>query len=178
MLRRTDIPILWSDELSLFEDELHDNGVSRVTVKCRVMPTCIFVLLRFWLRVDGVLIRIRDTRLFHDLSKSYLLREYTEREATFEALVKVRTTRNPASRPPPPVRALNLFGIVMCCAVMCREQKGMPSTPEHYKDPNQFAQFIPLLTTAKHKIELTGGFGAAPASASATATSLSASSKP
>ena len=27
------------------------------------MPRCWFVLLRFWLRVDGVLMRLRETRL-------------------------------------------------------------------------------------------------------------------
>ncbi|KAI9118772.1 hypothetical protein K1719_010217 [Acacia pycnantha] len=45
------------------EDELVDNGVSLHTVKARVMPSSWFLLLRFWLRVDGVLIRLRDTRL-------------------------------------------------------------------------------------------------------------------
>lgn len=30
----------------------------------RVMPRCWFVLLRFWLRVDGCMVRMRETRLF------------------------------------------------------------------------------------------------------------------
>lgn len=34
----------------------------------RVMPTSFFLLLRFFLRVDGVLIRINDTRLYHEAS--------------------------------------------------------------------------------------------------------------
>lgn len=34
----------------------------------RVMPTSFFLLLRFFLRVDRVLIRINDTRLYHEAS--------------------------------------------------------------------------------------------------------------
>ena len=36
----------------------------------RVMPTSFFVLLRFFLRVDGVIIRINDTRLYHEASST------------------------------------------------------------------------------------------------------------
>ncbi|KAK0583160.1 hypothetical protein LWI29_034092 [Acer saccharum] len=56
-------PILFFDEVVLYEDELADSGVSLLTVKVRVMPSCWFLLLRFWLRVDGVLMRLRDTRM-------------------------------------------------------------------------------------------------------------------
>ena len=33
------------------------------------MPRCWFVLLRFWLRVDGVLVRLRETRLCCDFGQ-------------------------------------------------------------------------------------------------------------
>ncbi len=33
--------------------------------KLRVMPACWFLLSKFYLRVDGVLTRCRETRLFH-----------------------------------------------------------------------------------------------------------------
>lgn len=48
-------PILWYDEVVLFEDELHDHGISLLTAKIRVMPTCFLILLRHWLRVDGII---------------------------------------------------------------------------------------------------------------------------
>lgn len=35
----------------------------------RAMPSSFFVLLRFFLRVDGVLIRMNDTRLYHEVRK-------------------------------------------------------------------------------------------------------------
>ncbi len=35
-------PILWFQELDLFEDELHDHGLSRFSIKVRVMPSGFF----------------------------------------------------------------------------------------------------------------------------------------
>ncbi|KAL6209880.1 hypothetical protein ACLB2K_020819 [Fragaria x ananassa] len=82
-------PILFYDEVVLYEDELADNGVSLLTVKVRVMPSGWFLLLRFWLRVDGVLMRLRDTRMhcaFENNVNPIVLRESCWREATFKAL--------------------------------------------------------------------------------------------
>lgn len=82
-------PILFYDEVILYEDELADNGTSLLTVKVRVMPSGWFLLLRFWLRVDGVLMRLRDTRMhcnFGDGSSPVILREICWREATFSSL--------------------------------------------------------------------------------------------
>ena len=52
----------------------------------RVMNDCWYVLLRSYVRVDGVRVRVLDTRLFHDFSTRYILREFTHREATFDEL--------------------------------------------------------------------------------------------
>jgi hypothetical protein len=38
--------------------------VSGVLLQVRVMPRCWLVLLRFWLRVDGSLVRLREVRHF------------------------------------------------------------------------------------------------------------------
>ena len=35
----------------------------------RVMPSCLFCLLRFYLRVDNTLIRVIDTRIYHEVRK-------------------------------------------------------------------------------------------------------------
>ncbi|XVE66760.1 hypothetical protein DITRI_Ditri08aG0105000 [Diplodiscus trichospermus] len=85
-------PILFYDEVVLYEDELADNGVSLLTVKVRVMPSSWFLLLRFWLRVDGVLMRLRDTRMhcvFDESANPVILRERCWRECTFQALSAV-----------------------------------------------------------------------------------------
>ncbi|KAF7277730.1 hypothetical protein GWI33_009277 [Rhynchophorus ferrugineus] len=54
MLKRKD-KILFYHEMMLYEDELHDNGISSCTIKIRVMPSSFFILHRFFLRVDGVM---------------------------------------------------------------------------------------------------------------------------
>lgn len=81
--------IMYFEEVLLFEDELHDHGVSMLSVKVRVMPSSFFVLLRFFLRVDGVLIRTNDTRVYHEADKNYLLSEYSSRESYISALQNV-----------------------------------------------------------------------------------------
>ncbi|XP_009435584.1 TIP41-like protein isoform X2 [Pan paniscus] len=55
----------------------------------RVMPSSFFLLLRFFLRIDGVLIRMNDTRLYHEADKTYMLREYTSRESKISSLMHV-----------------------------------------------------------------------------------------
>lgn len=45
------------------------------------MPSSFFILLRYFLRVDNVLIKINDTRLYHEFDSDHVLREYTSREA-------------------------------------------------------------------------------------------------
>ncbi|KAI0751049.1 type 2A phosphatase activator TIP41 [Daedaleopsis nitida] len=84
-------PILFYAEIPLFEDELHDNGASHLLVRIRVMPTCIFILQRFTLRVDNVLFRTYDTRVYHSFSSSppLVVRETSGWEAPYER-VKVR----------------------------------------------------------------------------------------
>eukprot|EP00897_Mesotaenium_endlicherianum_P000722 jgi/Mesen1/10650/ME000009S10439 len=81
-------PIYYFSEVVLYEDELADNGISLLSAKIRVMPRCWYVLLRFWLRVDGVLVRVRDTRYFCDFSSEppSVLRERCYREESFQAL--------------------------------------------------------------------------------------------
>ncbi|XP_068187448.1 TIP41-like protein [Antennarius striatus] len=81
--------IMFFDEVLLFEDELHDHGVSMISVKIRVMPTSFFLLMRFFLRVDGVMIRINDTRLHHEAGNDYMLREFSMRESKVAELQNV-----------------------------------------------------------------------------------------
>ncbi|KAI4885539.1 hypothetical protein NFI96_022480, partial [Prochilodus magdalenae] len=130
--------IMFFEDVLLFEDELHDHGVSMISVKIRVMPTSFFVLLRFFLRVDGVLIRINDTRLYHEATleinksplqcllksasphvlqaeKNYMLREFSTRESKVSALQHV--------------------------------------PPAFYTDPNEIAQHLPLKLTECEKLE-------------------------
>lgn len=73
-------PIHFYDDVLLFEDELSDNGTSIMNVKVRVMPSCFFILMRLFCRVDNVLIRVNDTRIYHEAGENYMLREFSSRE--------------------------------------------------------------------------------------------------
>uniref|UniRef100_A0A0X3Q062 TIP41-like protein n=1 Tax=Schistocephalus solidus TaxID=70667 RepID=A0A0X3Q062_SCHSO len=72
---RSRLPILLYADVNLFEDELGDNGISVLNVKIRVMPRGFFVLQRFFLRVDGALLRVWDTRLQWRKGDGYVLRD-------------------------------------------------------------------------------------------------------
>uniref|UniRef100_A0A0A9DT14 TIP41-like protein n=1 Tax=Arundo donax TaxID=35708 RepID=A0A0A9DT14_ARUDO len=118
-------PILFYDEVILYEDELADSGISFLTVRVRVMPTGWFLLLHFWLRVDGVLMRLKDTRLYcsfgnGDESKPVVLRECCWREATFASL----------------------------------SAKGYPLDSAAYSDPNLIAQKLPIVMQKTQKLKI------------------------
>ncbi|CAI4229555.1 unnamed protein product [Auanema sp. JU1783] len=82
-LKRQD-PIAFYGFVTLYEDELADHGCAKMEVRIRVMPTYFFVLVRFYLRVDRVLIRVCDTRLVGDNHANYMIREWSLREAKYE----------------------------------------------------------------------------------------------
>jgi type 2A phosphatase activator TIP41 len=84
-------PILLFDEIPLYESELEDNGISQLGVKIRVMPRCWYVLLRFFMRVDGVMVRLREARYFGSFDavkrdNVTVLREIKYQEGSFSEL--------------------------------------------------------------------------------------------
>ena len=81
-------PILYYAQTTLYEDELHDNGSSSVIARVRVMPGCLFTLVRFVLRVDNVLFRVHDTRVYHSFASSppLVVRETSGWEAPYASV--------------------------------------------------------------------------------------------
>jgi type 2A phosphatase activator TIP41 len=82
-------PILHYGEVTLYEDELGDKGFTKVNVRFRVMADCWFVLFRSYTRVDHVLVRILDTRLFCRIpqeGKLEVIRDFQHRESTYTSL--------------------------------------------------------------------------------------------
>ncbi|CAI5710278.1 unnamed protein product [Peronospora effusa] len=79
-------PILWFDDVALYEDELHDHGTSAMSVKVRVMSSGFFVLSRYWMRLDHVVVRLHETRTHHLFGTDHFIREYTRKEAKFDTL--------------------------------------------------------------------------------------------
>jgi len=85
LLSRPD-PILFFDEIVLYEDELADNGIALFSIKIRVMAHRLLLLSRFFLRLDGVIVRIRDTRVYIELGTNTVIRQYTAKEEDYRVL--------------------------------------------------------------------------------------------
>ena len=90
LLRRPD-PILFFDELVLYEDEMADNGITMLSCKIRVMPERLLLLVRFFMRLDNVLFRLRDTRVFVEFGTGEVIREWVAREEEYDAVRQVRS---------------------------------------------------------------------------------------
>jgi glutaredoxin len=88
LLTDTSVPILFFDEIMLFEDDLHDNGQVQYSIKLRVMPSCAYILGRLWVRVDNVILRTRETRVLLDFmaAKPLVYRDITWRECMWNNL--------------------------------------------------------------------------------------------
>ncbi|KAI1659538.1 TIP41-domain-containing protein [Daldinia decipiens] len=83
LLKRRD-PILFFDEVMLYESELDDNGISVLSVKLRVHERRMLLLARLFMRLDNVVVRVRDTRVYVDFAAEEVTREYTAKELGFE----------------------------------------------------------------------------------------------
>ncbi|PNP80233.1 hypothetical protein FNYG_06476 [Fusarium nygamai] len=83
LLKRRD-PILFFDEVMLYESELDDNGISIFSVKVRVHEKRMLLLCRLFMRLDNVVLRIRDTRVYVDFETDEVIREYSAQEETYE----------------------------------------------------------------------------------------------
>lgn len=116
-LRDTSLPILFSAQNILFEDELDDNGVACYKVRIRVMPSFFFILARFFLRVDGVLVRVYDTRYFFKFGTPAMVRETIHRQASIPQSLQhlhVSVLRDPdllASKLPVVLKSVENIGI-------------------------------------------------------------------
>jgi type 2A phosphatase activator TIP41 len=93
LLKRPD-PILHFEEVVLYESELDDNGISVYSIKLRVMPERMLLLARNFMRLDNVLFRIRDTRVYIDFRTSKIIREYTATEEKFDVVKEVSKRRH------------------------------------------------------------------------------------
>ncbi|KAH8695913.1 putative TOR signaling pathway protein TipA [Talaromyces proteolyticus] len=103
LLKRPD-PIRFYDDVVLYEDELADNGISMLSCKIRVMEDRLLLLSRFFMRLDNVVFRLRDTRMYVDFNKAEIIRDYQAREMNYEdvrrALASVREDVPAAMRDP------------------------------------------------------------------------------
>ncbi|OWZ40311.1 hypothetical protein C343_05531 [Cryptococcus neoformans C23] len=78
--------ILYYEDVPLYEDELHDNGESILNARIRVMPHSFFILARLFVRVDNVLFRIYDVRVYHAFGSDEIIREVSGMEAGYDTV--------------------------------------------------------------------------------------------
>ncbi|KAI1281386.1 TIP41-like family-domain-containing protein [Xylaria sp. FL0933] len=83
LLKRRD-PIRFFDDVMLYESELDDNGISVLSVKLRVHDERMLLLCRLYMRLDNVVCRVRDTRIYVDFGSEVVTLEYTVKEARFD----------------------------------------------------------------------------------------------
>jgi len=63
--------------------------MSLLSIKVRVMPERLLLLSRFFLRLDDVLFRIRDTRVYVEFSTGEVMRDYCAMEERYAKLKEV-----------------------------------------------------------------------------------------
>lgn len=91
LLKRRD-PMLFFDEVVLYESELDDNGISLCSAKLRVHEKRMLLLVRLFMRLDNVLVRLRDTRVYVDFETDEVIREYTAKESKLDDVKNVSET--------------------------------------------------------------------------------------
>ncbi|KAL4413641.1 hypothetical protein CABS03_04580 [Colletotrichum abscissum] len=132
LLKRRD-PILFFDDVVLFESELDDNGISIVSVKVRVHEKRMLLLCRLFMRLDNVIVRIRDTRVYVDFETDEVIREYTAKEDSFDSVKRV-------SFPPPPYSSFFLVLSIMLETMPCNLLDLEPAMLTNYPAKSLFME--------------------------------------
>lgn len=108
------------------------------------MPNSLFILLRYFLRVDNVMIRVNDTRFYHEFHQDYLLREFTSREAKVKDLHVSETAK--ISK----FISKFLYGWSMSRNFISILYSQVP--PSLFVDPSRIATHLPLTNSRYEKL--------------------------
>ncbi|KAL8783943.1 MAG: hypothetical protein Q9213_004273 [Squamulea squamosa] len=159
LLKRPD-PIVFFEEVMLYEDEMADNGITLLSCKVRVMPARLLLLSRFFMRLDGVMLRIRDTRVYVEFQTGEVIREYTAREDKYEVvrqklamhgrdapaqlrdpnnIIYRQSKHNSYTRTPPSITACRPFSVSPSSSAAPATSKYLPSAaapPSSTKPPS------------------------------------------
>lgn len=141
LLRQQD-PIIFFDEVMLYEDEMADNGITMYSCKVRVMEDRMLLLGRFFMRLDNVLIRIRDTRLFIEFGTGEVIREYVEKEEKYETVWQVRSTADASSS----ARLLKR-------SYQTLTTRGVDA-PAHLRDPLLITHLLPIVDRSNESVKI------------------------
>jgi type 2A phosphatase activator TIP41 len=133
LLKRPD-PILLFDEVVLYEDELADNGIAILSIKLRVMPERLLLLQRFFLRLDGVVVRVRDTRVYVEFKTGEVVREYVNKEMEYGKLREVRIASGASGMSPVILAILKSLKILGSFRI---HERGFPDPGGSVEDDDQ-----------------------------------------
>ena len=81
--------IIEYNQIDFFEDELSDNGISEGKIRFRVMDDCFYGLMRSYIRVDNVLIRNIDTRIYYGFGDDFIIRNFSVKEMSYDKLTSM-----------------------------------------------------------------------------------------
>ena len=76
------------NQVHFFEDELGDIGFSEGKIGFGVMEDCFLGLMRCYLRVDNMIVRNIDTKIYHKFGDPYIIRNFNVKEKNYEQLVE------------------------------------------------------------------------------------------
>ena len=137
LLKKPD-PILFFDEVVLYEDEMADNGITMLSCKIRVMPDRLLLLSRFFMRLDNVLFRLRDTRVFVEFGTGEVIREYVAKEESYDVIREVRMA--------PPKSS----GLIVA-QKLSETQRDVHA---QMRDPNSIADLLPTVNKSLEQVEV------------------------
>ncbi|KAL9579536.1 MAG: hypothetical protein Q9203_006653 [Teloschistes exilis] len=138
LLKRPD-PIIFFDEVMLYEDEMADNGITLLSCKVRVMPARLLLLCRLFMRLDGVMIRIRDTRVYIEFATGEVIREYTAREDKYESVRQVWKTK---------------IGYGYGTEVLQKLAMKGRDVPAELREPNNLVELLPVVDQKLERVLL------------------------
>ena len=78
--------VLNYNQIHFFEDELGDIGFSEGKIGFGVMNECFLGLMRCYLRVDNMIVRNIDTKIYHKFGDKYIIRYFSVKEKTYDEL--------------------------------------------------------------------------------------------
>ena len=78
--------VLNYNQIHFFEDELGDIGFSEGKIGFGVMNECFLGLMRCYLRVDNMVVRNIDTKIYHKFGDNYIIRNFLVKEKTYDEL--------------------------------------------------------------------------------------------
>ena len=70
-------------EIELYEDEFGDNGICETRLRLYIMENCFSLLLRCYLRVDNIIVRNINTKIFYQFGDNFIIRNFSVKEMPY-----------------------------------------------------------------------------------------------